>query len=227
MSAADKVSLVVTGFGVFADVLDNPSMRIVEELSSNAFECDGKLGHLEYKILEVSVDHCCTIHDKFLADTEGKNRDNTVFVHIGVDSKGTHIKLEECAYNNMTFRVPDVAGFQPENETIVSECALDEPLRSDLPLAAMCRTLNETFPAIPFGGESTDARPVVQLSQDPGRYLCNYVYFQAMQHQKAGNKPLRSVFVHVPAFSTVPQEVQVGVVKKLLNLIASHVNECK
>lgn len=228
MSAPDEVCLVVTGFGVFADVLDNPSMRIVEELSSSSYKCEGDRGKIEYKILEVSVDHCSTIHDAFLkSGSDLDSNAGTVFVHIGVDSKGTHIKLEECAYNNMTFRVPDVKGFQPENTTIVTGTALDEPLHSGLPLGTFCQTLNETFEALPVEDGSTQTRAIVQLSQDPGRYLCNYVYYQAMQHQKTENRPLRSVFVHVPAFSTVPQEVQVAVVKKLLNLIVSHVNESK
>ena len=214
-----RVSLVVTGFGVFADVLDNPSMRIVNELSSNSYLCDAQDTSVQYKILEVSVDHCSKFHDACILPETDNIKNNTIYVHIGVDSKGTHIKLEECAYNNMNFRVPDVKGYQPEGETISPTCSLDEPLNSGLPLGSLCQALNETFSAEQV--HTGEDCPLVQLSQDPGRYLCNYIYYQALQHQKDQHQPLQSVFVHVPACSVVPQEVQVKVVKELLTSISA------
>jgi len=221
--SASGVSLVVTGFGVFADVLDNPSMRIVEELSSNCFACEGFADSVQFKILEVSVDGCSSFHDGSQCTESERMSSATVFVHVGVNSKGTHINLEECAYNNMTFRVPDVKGFQPESATIESESPLDQPLYSSLHLAQMCQALNQTAPALP-GREDVN---LVQLSQDPGRYLCNYVYYQALSHHKSQKKPMLSVFVHVPPFEVIPQDVQVDVVKQLLILIAKNAAEQK
>ena len=219
--SASGVSLVVTGFGVFADVFDNPSMRIVEELSSNCFACEGFADSIQFKILEVSVDGCSSFHDSLQSSDNKEISTTTVFVHIGVNSKGTHINLEECAYNNMTFRVPDVKGFQPESATIFSECPLDQPLYSSLCLAQICQALNQTVPVLP-GREDVN---LVQLSQDPGRYLCNYVYYQALSHHKAQQKPMLSVFVHVPPFEVMPQNVQVDLVKQLLILIAKNAAE--
>lgn len=202
-------SVVVTGFGVFAGVEDNPSKRIVEELQATGFVAKHASG-TTFRILEVSVDHCSKLHDALITE----HGDNQIFIHIGVDSNATSIKLEQCAYNNMNFRVPDVCGFQPQNSHINSSSELDSPLYSTLPLPQLCEEMNSSFPS------TQEARPTVNLSQDPGRYLCNYTYYQALQHQHQLGQPLRAVFVHVPPFSVIPQETQVQVVKALVNRIA-------
>ena len=38
--------------------------------------------------------------------------DSTLVVHLGVDARATSFKLEQRAYNNMTFRVPDEQVFR-------------------------------------------------------------------------------------------------------------------
>jgi pyroglutamyl-peptidase len=209
--------VVVTGFGVFAGVEDNPSKRIVEELQATQFQCadDRKI---TYRILDVSVEFCCKLHDDLIASAGEKQ----IFIHIGVDSRATFIKLEQCAYNNMNFRVPDVCGYQPENCTICAESDLDCPLYSALPLDQLCAGLNQTFPTSTAATEEPLSNRV-QLSQDPGRYLCNYTYYQALLHQQRLGLPLHSVFVHVPPFEAIPQEEQVAIVKALIDSV---VNSC-
>jgi pyrrolidone-carboxylate peptidase len=61
----------------------------------------------------------------------------------------------------------------------------------------------------------------LQLSQDPGRYLCNYTYYQALLHQQRLGQPLHSVFVHVPPFDAIPQQEQVAMVKTLIQRIVT------
>lgn len=226
-------SIVVTGFGVFADVHDNPSKRIVEELSSTAFRTDIANTSFSFEILEVSVDFCSKFHDSCESDNQNYACKRPVYVHIGVDSKGTHIKLEQCAYNNMNFRVPDVRGYQPESAQISDSCALDAPLYSALPLAAICEELNSTYNDLYVPVDTEAAAPddqqeqkdanhkLVRLSEDPGRYLCNYVYYQALQRNVTAGEPLNALFVHVPPFSAVSQETQTLVIKKLLSIIAT------
>ena len=215
-------SLFVTGFGAFSGVEDNPSKHIVQELKNSGF-CCGNFQQIHFSILEVSVEHCSQIHAKF-AETGGQN---SVFVHIGVDSKAKSVKLEQCAYNNMTFRVPDVCGYQPQDVKICSESTLDCPIYTELPLSKICEDLNVTYPdgSISTGGDddAADKVSLVQLSQDPGRYLCNYTYYQALQHQKSAGRPIYALFVHVPPFDVIPQERQVALVRSLLERIASFV----
>lgn len=227
----DRCSIIVTGFGGFADVHDNPSKRIVEELSSSAFGTDISNATFTYDILEVSVGFCSKFHASCDAKAESADCKRLVFVHIGVDSKGTHIKLEQCAYNSMNFRVPDVQGYQPESALINEGCTLDAPLYSTLPLDSLCMELNNSYgnlyvppPQAPDGDsvpvDNSSDCTLVRLSQDPGRYLCNYIYYQALQRNLALGAPLNALFVHVPPFSVVSQDVQTQVIKKLLSMIA-------
>jgi pyroglutamyl-peptidase len=208
-------SVVVTGFGVFAGVEDNPSKRIVEELQASQFQCADNR-KITYKILDVSVEFCCKLHDDLIATAGTKQ----IFIHIGVDSRATFIKLEQCAYNNMTFRVPDVCGYQPENCVICEASDLDCPLYSDLPLEQLCAELNQAHPAVVSGAEEPVTERV-QLSQDPGRYLCNYTYYQALLHQQRLGQPLHSVFVHVPPFEVIPQQEQVAMIQALVQSIVT------
>jgi pyrrolidone-carboxylate peptidase len=151
-------SIVVTGFGVFAGVSDNPSRQLVESYAENPqVTTQGTM----CSVMEVSVNACSQFHDTFFnrseieqndfeavnipCKMEGRNEGSSIFVHIGVDSKARQMKLEQSAYNNMSFRVADEAGFQPQNCVISSDHPLDEPLSTDFPLELFCNTLNETF----------------------------------------------------------------------------------
>lgn len=37
------------------------------------------------------------------------------------------------------------------------------------------------------------------MSQDPGRYLCNYIYFKSLHELASKNPRINSLFIHVPA----------------------------
>jgi pyroglutamyl-peptidase len=269
-------TIVVTGFGLFAGVSDNPSRQLVESYAENPqVTTQGTL----CSVLEVSVNACSQFHDTFFNSSEieqneigtvaipckveGRTEGSSIFVHIGVDSKARQMKLEQSAYNNMSFRVPDEAGFQPQNCVISSDHPLDEPLSSDFPLEIFCNTLNETFgfefchgaatatttdcvtntvceqeAAAELVGTATAVTPgvagdnaasaderLVRMSQDPGRFLCNYIYYQALLHQQKAQLPLQSVFVHVPPFHVVPKELQLRVITRLVSLIREHVRK--
>ena len=220
----EMTKIVITGFGVFSGVKDNPSKRIVEELQESQFSCENGTD-IEFRILDVSVECCSQLHKQF---TDPTSNSDVLFIHIGVDSKSTVIKLEQCAYNNMSFRVPDVCGYQPQECLITEEGKLDEPLFSELPLQRVCDELNATYSVNIEKTNTTDTTggstqlPLVMLSEDPGRYLCNYVYFQAMRHQKQLGKPMHAVFVHVPPFESVAQDTQVAVVRALVSSLCAH-----
>ncbi len=84
------------------------------------------------QVLSVSA---CSVQ-KWLKETYSTYGSKTplLTVHLGVDAKATCFKLEHTAYNNATFRVPDVEGYQPYKVRICPSMALDEPLSTDLPL---------------------------------------------------------------------------------------------
>lgn len=60
-------------------------------------------------------------------------------MHLGVDIKGHHFKLEQQAVNDATFRVPDQRGWQPIAQLIDDHpgCTLATCLHTDLDVAAL------------------------------------------------------------------------------------------
>ena len=42
----------------------------------------------------------------------------------------------------------------------------------------------------------------LHISDDPGRYLCDFIYYSSMAHLRAQQRPRKVVFLHVPATAT-------------------------
>ena len=138
-----------------------------------------------------------------------------MFIHLGVSGLTTSVCLEECAYNNMTFRVPDEAGFQPLNECITTACRFEAVLRSDLPLGA----ISSQICALEDSTETSISSSSIALSSDPGRYLCNYIYYQSLQYYEKYQVPKQCVFIHVPPVEAMPLENQIHIVSQCVRLI--------
>lgn len=59
----------------------------------------------------------------------------------------------------------------------------------------------------------------VALSTDAGRFVCNYVYYHSLRFaEERGHK---SLFVHVPLFARISEEMQMNFVACLLEAIAA------
>ena len=88
-----------------------------------------------------------------------------VFLHFGVSAAARTLLLEQVGYNVADFRIPDERGHVATNEVIHEGEAADltTTVRLDELLAVL---------------QSVDPR--VALSTDPGRYVCNYVYYRSL-----------------------------------------------
>lgn len=206
-------TVVLTGFGVFANVTRNPTEDIVNSL----LDWHPDDFTLRTEVLVCSVDSVEAFFSNLGEGGAHENpRDDIILVHLGVDQGSNAIKLESTAYNNMTFRVPDQNSYQPQESSIVSECVFDAPLTSLLDTKKLCKQLEAE--------EWT-----VETSEDPGRFLCNYVYYRSLCF---GSKRLsmestgqcQSLFIHVPAVEVVSLKNQVIFVKRAIEEI---VHSCK
>ncbi|KAF2286678.1 hypothetical protein GH714_023508 [Hevea brasiliensis] len=59
----------------------------------------------------------------------------------------------------------------------------------------------------------------VTISDDAGRFVCNYVYYHSLRF--AEQKGYKSLFVHVPSFLRIDEETQMHFVASLIEAIAS------
>jgi pyroglutamyl-peptidase len=198
------VRVILTGFGVFHGVSDNPSERLArwlkQQYDSGQVAFEGCCS-LEVAVLEVSAraaDSYIAQLGKQLEDQHSAH-DRILLVHMGVDGKRGQYSLECRAYNNADFRVADEAGFHPHQQCIDSTDGktVDCCLCTSLDLT----TLQGTLQAKGY---------VANVSQSAGRFVCNYIMYRSLQmvaslpcSQRCG-----SMFLHVPSFKVFPEEQQ-------------------
>ncbi|OQS00014.1 peptidase C15, pyroglutamyl peptidase I [Thraustotheca clavata] len=186
------MKIILTGFGKFGNIVENPTTKLAEQLKDDS---NATVVH----ILEVSAEGLQETLRPYWEEAENSGND-TIFVHMGVNNGATEINLEQFGYNVADFRIPDERGWEPDNEPIV----LDGPdnIMTTLPLESFVEKL----------GVNT------KISTDPGRYICNYVYYKSLtMTSKHDNQ--HALFVHVPMFEVLGQDEQLKIIKQLLVLL--------
>lgn len=167
----------VTGFGKFRGVLLNPTSEAVPRLrdyfasnhAGSSVAAD-RVVLAPTRVLEVAgeaVDE--QMHELRDVALTGEGKDATiVFLHFGVAAGAPAFALEMSGYNEASFRVPDERGSQP----------FRAPIDPDEPFAARHLSLLPV-PALVAAVGARCGLPVVS-SQDPGRFLCNWIYYRSL-----------------------------------------------
>jgi len=198
--------VVLTGFGKFDGVPDNPTTHLVKKLrdvQSDAFQV------VRTDVLEVSVVGSEAQMNRLEREMSSKEDPRPVlWLHLGVSGKAKQMTLECRAYNEDNFRVPDERGEQRIREKINPKAELGESLETRLELSRIVSALGSCV-----------------LSTDPGRFLCNRVYYQSLhcrqltRRRSCGHSSDDVLFVHVPPFDVLDQRRQEAFVLKLLDEI--------
>jgi pyroglutamyl-peptidase len=230
--SSSSISFIVTGFGPFGTVKENPTTVIVKHLPSylakkstsmdaTVQRTNQELSKLieDFIILETSAEDVCRVMEHLqLRFAKQQFQTCRVLLHLGVDEKSRCFKLESCAYNEATFRIPDQRGYAPKRKAIFPEETFAACFQTTLDLTILVQTMTQRFPNIK-----------TVISKDPGRYVCNYVYCNSLQRfgkkQQDRNENnvgiFRSLFLHVPPFSAVPENDQLAYVASLMDVLAS------
>jgi pyroglutamyl-peptidase len=104
-------------------------------------------------------------------------------VMFGLAANTPHIRIETMAHNEITRAQADVTGKTPKDIAI-------------RPARAMSRRGRASFTQLVNAARTGGFK--AQLSQDPGRYVCNYVYWRAIEAAQKPGGPRQVVFVHDP-----------------------------
>lgn len=155
-----------------------------------------KFNIISAKVLEVSTVGC----EEYINSLPK----GTINLHFGVFNGSKHFRIEQSGYNLKDFGIPDVRGYEPKNECINDECEENKPCNTKLNVNQIVTILKKQFKVVE--------------SDDPGRYICNYIYYCSL------NKNCNSLFVHFPSFHTIDEETQYQFVIKLLETIHEYMN---
>ncbi|KAL9246489.1 hypothetical protein vseg_020018 [Gypsophila vaccaria] len=204
------ITFHVTGFKKFQGVSENPTETIVSNLneyvSKNGLPVGVKIGSCS--VLETAGEGArAALYEMF--DTAASNADNEsiVWLHLGVNSGAQNFAIERQAYNEATFRCPDELGWQPQGEAIVADDGdISKTRQTECKAEAIFRFLKK---------RGFD----LMISDDAGRFVCNYVYYHSLR--SGAEKGSKSLFVHVPLFSKIDEETQMRFVVSLLEAIAA------
>jgi pyroglutamyl-peptidase len=192
MAGADDAILLLTGFGPFAGVPDNPSGRAAEALTAER--------GVHSAVLPVSFRGAPRAFDAALARLAPAVP--VALVGLGVH-RGAEFRLERRACRPLRSLQPDLEG------VCAAAVALEGPgeLCTGVDLEALAGELRLA------GARS------VRISDDAGGYVCERLYRHALE--TGARLGIPAVFLHVPPCAAVPLEFQIPVVRALIGAVRS------
>jgi pyroglutamyl-peptidase len=170
-----NVTVLITGFGRFPGAPFNPSgplARAVGKRQRPAFADVNRVMH----IFETSY----AAVDRDLPSLIAQYRPDIILM-FGLAARTLHVRIETRARNARSTLFPDVTGYRPDAREIVP----GKP--------ASCGNA----PFVRLLAASRNSRMRSKLSRDAGRYLCNYVYWRALEAESRSGTPLAQ-FIHIP-----------------------------
>jgi pyroglutamyl-peptidase len=169
--------VLLTGFGPFPGVPDNPSARLAEALAaaSSALDCD-----LHWQVLPTEWETVAA-----LAPALHETLQPHVMIHFGLSERSKTFRIERSAYNRTAPR-PDAKGALPSAAVVLSQ--RPDRLDTRLPAAVLAAHLR---------GRGLAAT----TSRSAGSYLCNFLYYLSLDWGARQESPPLALFVHIPRAS--------------------------
>ncbi|ENN73675.1 hypothetical protein HUJ04_004608 [Dendroctonus ponderosae] len=166
MTESDVV--LVTGFGPFGEHAVNASWEAVSLLPGTIAGCT--IVKQEIPVLYRQVEE--------IVPRLWHRYNPKLVVHVGVSSATREIQIETCA-NKKGYKRADIEDTCPANGQVCYGQA--DTIQTSLCARTICERLNQ------------DSTWKASISNDPGRYLCEFIYYVSLSHNNQ-----RTLFVHVP-----------------------------
>lgn len=168
--------LWVTGFGPFPGVDSNPTAAVIGRLQGmrvGSFEVVGEVLPTSYERAAARVRRAY------------KTLQPAAALHLGVAKNEKKLRVERVAANEQTASIPDVDGILAMGLRCSKAFAVAARLETTVDAADVAHRLRRNgLPA--------------RESDDAGRYVCNTVYFSALEAAIRVDPSTLSVFLHVP-----------------------------
>jgi pyroglutamyl-peptidase len=183
--------VVLAGFGPFPGAPVNPSGVLAKALAHRRRPA---LAGLDRTASVFATSYAAV--DRGLPKLFAEKPD--IVLLFGLAGRRREICIETRARNAVSVLFPDANKHRPSHNVI--KLGGPTALTGHAPFAQLVGAVR--------------ARKVpVRLSRDAGRYLCNYIYWRALE-RAPGGQPLVQ-FVHIPALSLNPQSKRRGIRRSL------------
>jgi pyroglutamyl-peptidase len=168
------VNVLITGFGRFPGAPFNPSGPLAMAVGRRRRPALADIRRIVH-VFETSY----AAVERDLPRLIARHKPDIVLM-FGLAARTPHMRVESRARNAVSVLFPDVAGLRPDHRSI----APGKPaLHGSAPFMRLVTAARRT-------GMRT--RP----SRDAGRYLCNYVYWRALEASRTGTPLVQ--FIHIP-----------------------------
>jgi pyroglutamyl-peptidase len=168
------ITVLITGFGRFPGAPFNPSGPLALALAKRRRPAFADIRRAVH-VFETSY----AAVDRDLPKLLVRHKPDILLI-FGLAARTPFVRIETHARNAMSILFPDVSGYRPDERAIVrGKPALTGPA-----------------PFRHLLGAVRTARVPARMSRDAGRYLCNYVYWRALEASRSGT-PLAQ-FIHIP-----------------------------
>jgi pyroglutamyl-peptidase len=178
-----ELKVLIGGFGRFPGAPFNPSAVVALALARRrrpALADTRRLAHV-FAVRYADV-------DRELPALIARERPDIVLL-FGLAGRARSLRIEQIARNRMSVLFPDAGGYRPAQPAI----APGRPaLRNPRPLARLVEAAREV------GVRATPSR-------NAGSYLCNYIYWRALEAARTPGGPRLVAFVHVPPVKRKPR----------------------
>ncbi len=165
------MSIIVTGFEPFGGDDINPSQELIKTLQQSQPDHVFEVLATEYDFAGTRI---CQLIDEHAP---------TAVIMLGLSGEATSIKLERVALNIDDAPLADNSGDLRKGQAIKPGAALALQTHIDLPVVQ---------------AELRSHGHDVVISNHAGAYICNHIYYCALDHLNAKGSDTPCVFVHVP-----------------------------
>ena len=171
---------LLTGFGPFLSVVDNPAERLTTYFATHPVP-----GHsLTTCVVPVSFREATATVQQAIAAGGTEGRPFDLILMLGVATKRPHWSVECVGRNRSSTSALDCENRRWPYPSIVADAP--EILPTTLPNSELVSALEAIgLPAV--------------ASDSAGDYLCNHLLFWTLSHLLARNHPARAGFLHIPA----------------------------
>jgi pyroglutamyl-peptidase len=169
------VRVLITGFGRFPGAPANPTTPLVGRLAragrQHGLDCIAHVFATRYAAVDRELPALITAH-----------RPDAILM-FGLAGRRRHVCIELLARNRKSSIFPDAGGILPSRAAIAP--GAPSSVRGHAPFSRLLAAARTTSVATRF-------------SRDAGKYLCNYIYWRALEAAAKSDGPRRAVFIHVP-----------------------------